>query len=105
MTKKLDQFTRDRIVECLHLSNEKIAALTGVKITTINRIRAASQPAPQRIPAAWDAPYNAVDTTEATIAASGRLRDAVRAMLDARAGRLGLPKPDWTTLDAREAVE
>lgn len=99
MTKKLDQFTRDRIVESLHLSNEKIAALTGVKVTTINRIRAASQPAPQRLPAAWEAPYNAVDTTEATIAASGRLRDAVRAMLDARARRMGCPKLDWRPFD------
>lgn len=102
---RIDLFTRDKILQSLHLSDDKIAKMTGVKASTVRRIRISNPPPIERMPMPSNEPYTPDMSAEHIIEASGKLRDAVRAMLNMRARRLGLPAPDWGSLDARGAVE
>lgn len=89
------------MLRALHLSDEKVAALTGVKATTVRRIRLNNPPPADRIPTPSGEPYNPIDTTAETIAASAQLRDAVRLCVDRMARRGRVPLVDWVGMDAK----
>lgn len=102
---KIDIFTYDKIVKSLHLPDDKVAQIAGVKASTVRRIRMNNPPPFERMPMPSSEPYAPDMSADHIIAASGKLRDAVRSMLNMRARRLGLPAPDWRSLDARGMVE
>lgn len=98
---KIDLHTRDAVLRSLHLSDEKVAAITGVKVSTVRRIRLNNPPPADRTPTPSGEPYNPIDTTAETIAASAQLRDAVRLRVDRMARRGRAPMVDWAAMDAR----
>ncbi len=110
MTKTIDPETREAIIGALATIQdiERIANLYGVKKSTVARIKM-NQPM-KRVnvghsnvgepaePTQWE-----MDSEEATKMASARLRGAVRGLLNVRAKRLGIARPDWVSFDDAEA--